>query len=185
MLPTKVYFGCACGNSPIGDKCAKDLASAEMGVAECNLEDESSILAPGIRIIDRAEFETLIRPGMTLKAIHGVCTDDEPGRLVCAGLAVVIPRDPSLTGFVAELFKTPGIVPEMVQRRVEEMALQIFARYRGLNDPEFDARTVWELGKVTYEIGEATVDVKSWIAHTVVNRDGDDACAFVMAALLP
>jgi pyruvoyl-dependent arginine decarboxylase len=183
MLPTKVYFGCACGSSPIGDKSAKDLASAAMGVAECNLEDESSILSPDIRIIDRAEFETLVKPGMTLKAIHGVCTSDEPGMLVCAGLAAVIPRDPSLTGFVAELFKTPGIVPEMVQRRVEEMALQIFARYRGVEG--FDARTVWGLGKATYEVGGATVDVKSWIAHTVVNRDGDDACAFVMAALLP
>lgn len=185
MIPTKVYFNAACGSSPVGDKCAKDLASAAAGVSESNLEKESSVLAPGIKLIDRAEFDRLKKDGETVKAINGSCTSREPGATVCAAIACALPVDPSLTGFVAEVFETAGVQPEWARRRAMEQVIQIFARYRGLMLDSFDAREVWNENTTRYTVGGAEIDVQAWVAHTTVNRAGDDTCALVLAALLP
>lgn len=143
----------------------------------------SSILTPGIRVIDEEEFNSLVHDGEIVFTIHGITESNVPGQKVSVGLATVHPRDKTKTGFVAEIYGHPGIQDDVMRHRVSTMVLQIFADENQVEG--FAADDVYESATTVYEIGGQTVDLKCFVASGVCNLDGDYTCAMVCAILLP
>jgi arginine decarboxylase len=181
MVPQKVFWTKGVGTHK-ENKNARDAASREAGVGKLNLVTVSSILPPGIQEIGLDEFIKLVQPGEIVFSIHGVCESNVPGQKVCAGMGRARPWDKSHTGYVTELFEEPGVQEEDIQKRVETMALQLFADENGVEG--FTAEDVWKKGKTTYEVGGIKVEIDSIIASGVCNHDGDYTCAMVMAVFV-
>lgn len=193
MIPRLVYFGCGTGSSPVGKMAARDLASREIGpVGDLNVSDLSSVLAPGIEIIDRARFESLVQLGQTVEAVNGITEGTHPYQVLTAAIAWVVPVNrPDLPGYIAELYGTPGIGAAHARELVEQDAMQIFAQKLGAHISRFpqvplryNARDAWSPSVSEYEIDGVDINVNSLVATTKVNRDGDWTCAFVFAGML-
>jgi arginine decarboxylase len=181
-LATRVYLCAASASHPLGDKNARDHASASVGLESLNLITLSSVLPPGVRPIDRDEFLASVRPGQEVSAIHGVCESNEPGQLISSTLSVAIPADPAVAGYVTELYESPGILGPVARRRTETMLLQLCAdRYRVRG---YDAEAEWTEGRRAYTLGGREVAIHTVQAEAVVNFDGDYTCALAAAVLL-
>jgi arginine decarboxylase len=183
MLPTKLYLCAATGVHPVGDKNARDAASAMIGLESLNLVSVSSVLPAGIAVIDRAEFAALVRPGQVVFAIHGICESSEVGQVVSSTLSVALPADPTVPGYVTEVYEQPGIAGQVARRRAETMLLQLCADRYG--DREFEVDRVWEPDRTGYTVGGVEIDVRTVQAERSVPWEGDFTCALAAAVLLP
>jgi pyruvoyl-dependent arginine decarboxylase len=182
MIPTRLYLAQGVGTHK-QDKNAKDRASAQAGLPDLNLVEVSSVLPAGIRLIDFEEFRAQVTPGEIVPAIHGTCQSNVVGQIVTATLTAVLPDDPAVVGYVAELFEHPGLTTEMAVRRTETMALQLFAERHGESD--FAADDVWRATRRDYTVAGQRITLRTLHAEGEVNWDGDYTCALVAAVLLP
>lgn len=183
-VPTRIFFtsGTSEGHHRKEDKNARDRASAPAGVSRHNLETASSVTPGGIRVIDRDEYLRTVPEGAICTAIHGITESRIPGQIVSAALAWARPLDRRKTGFIVELFGTPGIDPRDLADRVEQMAIQIHTDQYG--PPDFSPKEVWKSRQVRYDDFEFPFEIYRIGAQTKVNEQGDYACAFVGAVLL-
>lgn len=184
MVPTKLYLCAGSGTHPAGDKNARDRASVACGLHDMNLVSVSSVLPAGIRLIDRAEFRGLVESGQIVHAIHGICESTVPGQRINATLCCVVPDDPAVVGYVAELYEHPGIGDDLARRRTEIMALQLFAERTGAG-PDFRAESVWVPGRISYVLAGHPVRLVTVQGSAIVNPDGDYTAALAAAVLLP
>jgi arginine decarboxylase len=183
MMTTKLYL-CSGTGTAKENKNARDHASLPCGLQDLNLVTVSSVLPAGIELIDRDQFLDAVRPGQIVHAIHGICESDVPGQLVNATLCCVIPEDPTLPGYVAELYEHPGLDPGIARKRTELMALQLFAERNGVG-PDFDPAAAWEPGRTDYRIGPLRATLRTVQAVGQANEDGDYTAALAAAVLLP
>jgi arginine decarboxylase len=181
LIPKFLHLASATGTAR-EHKNARDRASRPVALARQNLVSVSSVLPPGIQLVDRDAARALMADGQIIHVIHGLCESNTPGQLVTATLSVAIPADGHGVGFASELFEWPGIVPDAAVRRTERMVLQLYAENHGPED--FDPRTVWEPGRTRYTLAGREVDVTTIQASGVVNDDGDWCCALAAAVLL-
>src|SRR4051812_40492128 len=112
MIPTRLYLAQGVGTHK-QDKNAKDRASAQAGLPDLNLVEVSSVLPAGIRLIAFEDFGAQAPPGEIFHATHGPCLSNVVGQIVTATLTAVLPDDPAVVGYVAELFEHPGLTTEM------------------------------------------------------------------------
>jgi pyruvoyl-dependent arginine decarboxylase (PvlArgDC) len=94
-----------------------------------------------------------------------------------------LPEDPSVVGYVAELYEFPGITDEGARCRVEKMALQLFANHHGGDEQQ--AVGFWQPGKSAYTVAGQRLTLYTVQAWAVVPENGDYACALAAAVLLP
>jgi pyruvoyl-dependent arginine decarboxylase len=185
-VPTRVFFtkGTSEGHHRKEDKNARDRASFPAAVDRHNLETASSVTAGNIRVIDREEYLRTVPEGAVCTAINGITESRTPGQIVSAAMAWARPIDRSKTGFIVELFGTPGIDPEDLLDRIEQMAIQIYMdQYGRLDD---DPKSVWVPRQVRYDEGfNVPFEINRLLAVTKVPPTGDYACAIVAAVLLP
>jgi arginine decarboxylase len=185
FVPTRVYFAKGVGSRK-EDKNARDRASAACGLSRYNIATLTSVLPKGLRVIDRAEFEAGAKEGEVIFAINGICQSNVPGMVVTAGMGMVIPADPEVTGYVVELFETPGIAHGSMEERIEKMALQIMGdQATGGEFTEEDMDSTWERGRMNYEVNGIAFDVYRQVATGIVNYQGDYTVAMIIAVLLP
>jgi arginine decarboxylase len=183
MLPTKVYFISGVGTHK-QNKNARDKASEQCGISDINIHGGvSSVLTPGIRVIDKEEFRSIVRPGEIVDMIEGVNESNVIGQIVSASLVAVLPESPDVTGYISELYEHSGISLRTSIRRSETMALQIFAERNG--DMDFVADLVWRPLVRDYTVAGKRIRLRTVHAHGEVNWSGDYTCALVGAILLP
>lgn len=186
MVPSRVFFCSGVGthkrHKPARDACSRAALGGGATLARANLVANSSVLAPGIRIIDRPEFEAAVQAGEVINVIHGIIESNTPGQMLCAGLAWAMPQLPLRTGFVAEMFEWPGIDRDDMRFLVETQSLTLVAVDCG--DEAFDAESAWRPDGGEYTIGGTLTTVEHVLAEIVVPRNGDWADAGVFAALL-
>jgi pyruvoyl-dependent arginine decarboxylase len=185
-LPTRVFFtkGTSEGHHRKEDKNARDRASFPAGLDRRNLETVSSVTPGGIRVIDREEFLQTVPEGAVCSAINGITESRVPGQLVTAAMAWARPVDRSKTGFIVELFGTPGIDPGDLLDRIEQMAIQIYMDQYGR--PDDDPKSAWVPRQARYDEGfDVPFEINRLLASTKVPPTGDYACAIVAAVLLP
>lgn len=183
MLPTKLYLCAATGTHSVGDKNARDAASAVVGLESLNLVSVSSVLPAGIAVIEKDEFAALVRPGQVVFAIHGICESSEVGQVVSSTLSVALPADPAIPGYVTEVYEQPGIVGQVARRRAETMLLQLCADRYG--DREFRVDETWEPDRAKYTVGGNEIEVRTVQAERSVPWEGDYTVALAAAVLLP
>jgi arginine decarboxylase len=185
FLPTRLYL-CAAEGQHKENKNARDRASAAVGLADKNLVAVSSVLPPGIRLITREEFDDLTSPGQIVFTIHGLCEGNVPGQRVSAALCAAVPDDPGVTGYVTEVYEHPGVEEGWARRRVETMALQLFAERNGDSEfVAFVADKAWQYGGTDYTVAGHALTLHTVSASAVANWEGHYACALVAAVLLP
>jgi arginine decarboxylase len=182
FVPTRLYLAAGSGTAK-ENKNARDHAGDAMGVSDLNIVTVTSILPAGIRLIDRDEFRAAVVGGQVMFAIDALCESNVPFQTVNATLTIALPEDPSVVGYVAELFEFPGITDEGARCRVEKMALQLFANHN--RGDEQQAAEAWAPGKTDYVIAGRRIRLKTIQASAVVPENGDYACALVAAVLLP
>jgi arginine decarboxylase len=182
FIPTRLYLAAGAGTAK-ENKNARDHAGDVMGISDLNIVTVTSILPAGIRLIDRDEFRASVAGGQVIFAIDALCESNVPYQTVNATLTVALPEDPSVVGYVAELFEFPGITDKGARRRVEKMALKLFANHNGANEQEI--AEAWAPGQTDYVVGGQRIRLKTIQASAVVPENGDYACALVAAVLLP
>jgi arginine decarboxylase len=182
FVPTRLYLAAGSGTAK-ENKNARDHAGDVMGISDLNIVTVTSILPAGIRLIDRDEFRASVAGGQVIFAIDALCESNVPCQTVNATLTVVLPEDPQVVGYVAELFEFPGITNIGARCRVEKMALQLFANHHSANEQE--AIWLWHPGRTDYTIAGQRVKLRTVQASAVVPENGDYACALVAAVLLP
>jgi arginine decarboxylase len=182
FVPTRLYLAAGSGVAK-ENKNARDHAGDMMGISDLNIVTVTSILPAGIRLIDRDEFRASVAGGQVIFAIDALCESNVPFQTVNATLTVVLPEDPSVVGYVAELFEFPGITDDGTRLRVEKMALKLFANHNGANEQE--VAETWAPGKTDYVIAGRQIRLQTIQASAVVPENGDYACALVAAVLLP
>lgn len=181
MIPRWMFFTTGFGTDREHIN-ARDHASAPAGLAELTLRKGTSALPPGIEAIDRAKFNGNVSSGQEVLAIHACCESNVPGQLVNATLCAAVPTDGQGKGFVAELYKWPGIHPEIAVRRTQRMVIQMYAERHGMVG--FDPYDVWEPGRDTYELAGREVKIHTIQAEGIVPESGDWACALAALVLL-
>jgi arginine decarboxylase len=181
MLPTQLFLTSGIGTHK-EDKNARDRASVQAGISRLNLVSVSSILPAGIKLIDRATFDSRVKDGQIVFAINGICQSNKPGQRVTASLSLAVPHDPTVTGFVTELFEYPGLQEDQARQRTEKMVLQLFAEQHG--DTKFVADDVWQPTNSEYEIANHPLRLLTVSQSGVCNEDGDFTCAIVAAVFL-
>jgi pyruvoyl-dependent arginine decarboxylase (PvlArgDC) len=186
MIPSRVFFCSGVGthkrHKPARDACSRAALGGHPALARANIVANSSVLAPGIRIIDRPEFEGAVQAGEVINVIHGIIESNTPGQILRAALAWAIHADRTRPGFVAEIFEWPGIDRDDMLFLVETQALTLVAVDCG--DEAFDAESAWRPDEREYTIGGTLTTVEHVLAEIVVPRNGDWADAGVFAALL-
>jgi pyruvoyl-dependent arginine decarboxylase (PvlArgDC) len=169
------------------DKNAFDRASMQGGFGRLNIINVSSILEPNIEEIDLERFKQLVSDGKKITAIHGVTKTNVPGQLCTSALAYVTNiLHPEQTGYVAELFETPGIRADYIKERVERSVMQIFIDENNLPSDYVNENYKPNNANVNYyEVNEfIKLRVTSIIAETVGPMNGDYATAIVAVFLL-
>jgi arginine decarboxylase len=182
FVPTRLYLAAGSGTAK-ENKNARDHAGDAMGVSDLNIVTVTSILPAGIRLIDRDEFRASVVGGQVLFAIDALCESNVPFQTVNATLTIALPQDPSVVGYVSELFEFPGITNDGARCRVEKMALQLFANHYWGDEQQ--AAWQWQPGKSDYTIAGQRLTLHTLQASAVVPENGDYACALVAAVLLP
>jgi len=107
------------------DLTAFDKALLQAGVGNLNLIRVSSILPPGVRLIDRLD----IPPGSLTPAAYGSIVSDQVGTLIAAAIGVGLAR--SSSGMIMEysgtcgLDKAEGLVRTMIEEAFAARGLEL------------------------------------------------------------
>src|SRR4029077_753449 len=137
MVPQKVFFTKGVGIHK--ERLASfELALRAAGVAQCNLVLVSSIYPPGCKTIPKEEGLKLLRTGEIVFAVYDRESNNEPNRLSAASVALAIPADPSLHGYLSE-HHSFGETDEKAGDYAEDLAASRLATTLGIEfNPELD-----------------------------------------------
>ena len=137
---------------------AFEQALRSAGIHICNLVKVSSIIAPGCKLITKAEGIKLLSPGQICFAVLAQSQTNEPGQEVTAGIGMARPKDSSLYGYLTEVEEVVGRTADDVEQDVIEMAIENLITER---NPKFDGEKVYRKGKKNYRIDGMDISVDS------------------------
>lgn len=152
MLPTPTKVTLVSG-SGVGetDLTAFDKALIEAGVGNLNLIRVSSILPPGVKVVDRLD----ILPGSLTPAAYGSIGSDQAGTLITAAIGVGFTK--SSFGMIMEysgfssLEKAEGIVRSMVEEAFAARGLELAeVRVKGVERQVEDHTSVFAAAVLWY-----------------------------------
>ena len=114
---------------------AFDCALLNAGVGNTNLIKISSILPPGVRLIEPAALQ----PGAFIPIAYASIMSDTPHQMIAAAVAAAVPADPSLPGVIME-YSSTGHAEDalMIVRAMVEEAM----RYRNFEIKEILSASV-------------------------------------------
>ncbi len=130
--PTKVTLVCGAGSADT-DLNAFDKALIAAGVGNLNLLRVSSVLPPGVRVVD----ELAVPPGALTPVAYGSIASDQAGLLIAAAIAVGFTR--SSFGMIMEY---SGLCNRQKAERVARMMVEEALAERGLEPVEIRVRGV-------------------------------------------
>ena len=178
FVPTRVFFTAGRGVHE-HERVAVQHALREAGVADCNLVKVSSVLPPGVRVIERAEAEQLLKPGNVVFAVIAQAVTQEPHQRLSVGVGWAIPDKAGVPGYVSEVEEDQanGLSGEAAADEVGATALRLLAeRLR----TKIDAGALWAKRKGGVTIGRVKVQT-GCLTQTVV---GDERGRYTAAVAL-
>lgn len=182
FVPTRVFFTAGRGVHE-HERVAVQHALREAGVADCNLVKVSSVLPPGVRVIDRAEAEKLLKPGNVVFAVIAQAVTQEPHQRLSVGVGWAIPDKPGVPGYISEVEEeqAKGLGGEAATAEVGATALRLLAeRLRA----KIDAGTLWEWHKGGVAIGRVKVQTGALTQTVVGDEKGWYTAAVALAVYL-
>jgi arginine decarboxylase len=158
-------------------------ALRQAGVADCNLVKVSSVLPPGVRLIDRAEAEQLLRPGNVVFAVIAQAVTQEPHQRLSVGVGWAIPDKPGVPGYVAEVEEEQGhgMSAEACADEVGATAIRLLAERLRV---KCDAETLWKKRKSGLALGRTRVLADSLTETVVGDEQGRYTAAVALAVYL-
>ncbi len=152
MLPTPTKVTLVSG-SGVGetDLTAFDKALIEAGVGNLNLIRVSSILPPGVKVVDKLD----IPPGSLTPVAYGCIASDQAGTLIAAAIGVGFTK--SAFGMIMEysdlcsLEKAEGVVRDMVAEAFAARGLELAeVRVKGTERQVADHTSVFAAAVLWY-----------------------------------
>lgn len=152
MVPKKVFFTKGVGVHK--DKLQSfELALRAAGIAKYNLVNVSSIMPPGVKIVNREEGVTLLKPGQIVYCVLARNATDEPNRLVAAAIGTAVPAEEGSYGYISE-HTSFGQTKEVAGEYAEDLAASMLASTLGIT---FDPNEDWDERKQIYRMSKRIV----------------------------
>jgi arginine decarboxylase len=168
LVPGKIFFTKGIGTH------REKLVSFEMalrsaGIAQHNLVRISSIFPPECEVVEREEGAKLLRAGQVVFCVLSEAQSNEPGRRVGAAVAVAMPKDRSMYGYISE-HHAFGQNEKAMGDYAEDLAAQMLATVLGA---PFHPDEAWDERKEQWRLSGHVVDSMNHTCVALAPESGD------------
>jgi arginine decarboxylase len=125
-------------------------------ISPMNLVKVSSIVPPHCELVDREEGLKRLSPGQITFCVMSRCDSDEPGRLLAAAVALLLPENSDDYGYISE-YHGYGKKHQEVEDWVCDQAAELYASAKGF---KINWRRAWSQKDFKYTLEERSFSPK-------------------------
>ena len=180
FLPSRIFL--AKGKGLATTKLVSlEMALREARISHVNLVRVSSIFPPHCRLVEPAESQKSLQAGSITFCVLSENSTNEPGRQIAASVALAIPKDSNIHGYISE-HHSYGETAQKAGDFAEDLAAQMLATTLGV---PFDPDKSWDERKQLWTISEKIVRTVASTKTAKGDKDGLWTTVVACAVLLP
>ncbi|MCG3138964.1 MAG: Pyruvoyl-dependent arginine decarboxylase [Phycisphaerae bacterium] len=143
-------------------------ALRDAGIAPLNLVRVSSIYPPGCKILPRSQGVKKLSPGQIVHCVIAEARDNEPNRLLCAGIGLALPADKDQYGYISEHHGF-GLTQAKCADLVEDMAASMLGSTLGI---DLDPDKAWDERRAIYKSSNLIIKSQACVQTAEGDKNG-------------